>query len=166
MSGSFFCNILDDIILNAVLWPPLLALTPTPALISNCMQSKVWIELLIHSQTSTVRPLKFGEWLEIIPHTLYWVPLLVHFGIRVLHVSKTGPSFCKIQWVVHIIIISQCFSRWLRSRQKDYTLSNLIWVLNKISSAIFYICSTILHCWLFLAFTCIVFFPSLFLLME
>ena len=47
-------------------------------LIINC-----WIKLLIHSKTSTVQPLKFGNGQVISSHTLLFRWLLIHVGIKV-----------------------------------------------------------------------------------
>ena len=59
-----------------------------PAWISNHMPRKVWVKLFIHSQTSTVAPLKFGNW-KIIPPTLYnGCSSLSMLGLKLIHVSK------------------------------------------------------------------------------
>ena len=42
-------------------WILLLTLTLIPAWISNYIRYKVWVKSLIHSQTSRVQPLKFGN---------------------------------------------------------------------------------------------------------
>ena len=54
--------VLNQPVLNYT-WGPLYqhGLTLIPAWISNHMHSKVWDELSINSQTSTVAPLKFGN---------------------------------------------------------------------------------------------------------
>ena len=41
------------------------------------------IELLIHYQISTVQPLKFRNGYVIALHTLQWVELFMHAGIKI-----------------------------------------------------------------------------------
>ena len=41
------------------------------------------MELLIHSQTSTAEPLKFGNGYVISSHTLQGLWLIIHVGIKV-----------------------------------------------------------------------------------
>ena len=59
--------------------------------ISNCRQYFVGDEILIHSQTSTVASLKFENGWTISFHKLLAMWLFIHAGIKVNHVSKTGP---------------------------------------------------------------------------
>ena len=47
---------------------------------------------LIHSQTSTAQPLKFGNGCVISSHTVLDMILLIHDGIKSHHVSKMGPG--------------------------------------------------------------------------
>ena len=66
-----------------------------PARESNYNYHSVWAEKLIHSQTSTVAPLKFGNGLVISSHTLQELWLSIHAGIpwlglKSIHVSKGG----------------------------------------------------------------------------
>ena len=49
------------------------------------------MKLLIHFQTSTVAPLKFGMGQVISSHTLRVMWLFIHAGLRMIHVSKRGP---------------------------------------------------------------------------
>ena len=49
------------------------------------------VKLLIHFQTSTVQPLKFGNGQVTSSHTLLHMWLLMHAGIKWNHVSKNGP---------------------------------------------------------------------------
>ena len=53
---------------------------------------KCEMKLLIHSQTSTVQPLKFGNGQVISSHTLLGMWLLIHAGLKLIHVSNRGPS--------------------------------------------------------------------------
>ena len=49
------------------------------------------MKLLIHSQTSTVQPLKFGNLYVISSRNLMGMWLLIYAGIKLIPVSKTGP---------------------------------------------------------------------------
>ena len=49
------------------------------------------MKLLIHSQTSTIAPLKFGNHRNIISsHTLSWLYYLSMLGLNLIHVNKRG----------------------------------------------------------------------------
>ena len=50
------------------------------------------MKLLIHSQTSTVAPLKFGNGKVIASHTLLGMWLLIYAEIQLIHVSKGAPG--------------------------------------------------------------------------
>ena len=41
------------------------------------------VELLIHSQTSTVQPLKYGDGYVILSHNILGIWLIIHAGIKV-----------------------------------------------------------------------------------
>ena len=49
---------------------------------SNRIHYQMWVKLLIHSQTSMVQPLKFGNGFIISFHTLLSMWLFVHVGIE------------------------------------------------------------------------------------
>ena len=53
-----------------------------PTWISNYIHYKVWVKLLIHSQTPTVQPLKFGNGLVISSHTFSDMWLLIQAEIK------------------------------------------------------------------------------------
>ena len=57
---------------------------------------KCGIKLLIHSQTSTVQPLKFGNGKVISSHTLLCMWLLIHAGIKVNPRWWKGPSCLQL----------------------------------------------------------------------
>ena len=44
---------------------------------------KSGVKLLVHSQTPTVQPLKFGNERIITPYTLLGIQLLIHAGVKV-----------------------------------------------------------------------------------
>ena len=56
------------------------------------------MKLLIHTQTSTVQPLKIGNEYVISSHTLSGMWLLIHAGIKVNHVSKRCPWCLNYIW--------------------------------------------------------------------
>ena len=58
------------------------------------------MKLLLHSHTSTVQPLKFGNGQVISSHTLVgmYMYLLTHAGIKVNHVSKRGSLNSQAKW--------------------------------------------------------------------
>ena len=58
-------------------------LTFIAARISITSQYKVWYEIIIHSQTSAIVPLKLTNELIIPSHTLLGIWLLIHAGIEV-----------------------------------------------------------------------------------
>ena len=58
-------------------------LTLIPTSVSNYIYYKVWCELCIHSQTSIVQQLKFGNGEAISTHTLMDMWLLIHAGVEV-----------------------------------------------------------------------------------
>ena len=60
--------------------------------ISNYIHYKMWDESLIHSKISTAQPLKFGYGDVISSHTLQYMRLLIMLGLKLIHVSKTGPD--------------------------------------------------------------------------
>ena len=54
------------------------------------------MELFIHSQTSTVAPLKFGNG-QIISLSMW---LLIHPGLKVIYFSEKGPRLIKPIWYI------------------------------------------------------------------
>ena len=58
------------------------------------------MKLLIHPQSSTFAPLKFGNRYIISPHILLGMCLLIHGEIQVNHVNKKGPLVVCI-WVLN-----------------------------------------------------------------
>ena len=54
------------------------------------------MKLLIHSQTSMVKPLKFGNWLVISSDVYKGCNYLSMPGLKLIHASKSGPmSVCR-----------------------------------------------------------------------
>ena len=67
---------------------------------SNHIHYKVWVKLLIYSQTSTVVPLKFGNEKVIHPRPYWACDYLCMLGLRLTHLSKRGPRAQHIVWEV------------------------------------------------------------------
>ena len=51
---------------------------------------KIHYTVLIHSQTSTVAPLKFGNWYVISSHILLGTLFIIHAAIKINHILVKG----------------------------------------------------------------------------
>ena len=82
-------------------------LTIIPALLSNYIYHKAYVQLLIHSQTSTVVPLKFGNGYIISSHALQGIWLLTRVSIKI------GPCWKGSYSVVEKRIVWYTVLYWL-----------------------------------------------------
>ena len=75
-------------------------ITLIPTWISNRNHYKVWVKLVIHSQTSTVQPLKFVNGSVIYPIFYQTCDCLSMLWLKLNHVSKRGYSFVYLPGIV------------------------------------------------------------------
>ena len=70
-------------------------LTIIPAWISDYINDKVWGQIINHSQTLTVAPLKFGNWI-VVSSYIYWACNYWSMrGLKLIHISKRDPCHTK-----------------------------------------------------------------------
>ena len=74
---------------------------------------------LTHSQTPTVASLTFPNGYTISPHTLLWMQLLSHAGIKVKPCWQKGPwslnsKPCLLVRLQHQVHISTAYSDWIK----------------------------------------------------
>ena len=122
MTGKILRNIA---VTQVFPWVPLLTwINLIPAWVGNYIYHIGW-DSSIHSQTSTVAPLKFVNGYVISSHTLPGMWLLIHNRIKLNHACKSGP------WS---LIIWTKWRRYSRRWLVDFTETIVCWLVPGISS--------------------------------
>ena len=67
-------------------------LTLISAWLSNYMPSKLWDEIAYWFPNFNSATIEVWEWIGL-SHILWWVSLLIHAVIKLIHISKRGPWF-------------------------------------------------------------------------